>query len=151
MEKYKIELINYRVSRAKEAIEEVDVLITSKKYDAAVTRIYYGIFYIINALATIDSFSTSKHSQLIGYFNKEYIKERIIDPKIGKFLNRAYDLRTKSDYGEFTNYSDEEVKSYFAEMKDFIYTVEKIINKKINNFLGIQGKPPDVWHNGNTW
>jgi uncharacterized protein (UPF0332 family) len=144
MEKYKIELINYRISRAKEAIEEVDVLITSKKYDAAVTRIYYGIFYIINALATIDSFSTSKHSQLIGYFNKEYIKERIIDPKIGKFLNRAYDLRTKSDYGEFTNYSDEEVKSYFAEMKDFIYSVEKIINKKINNFLGINGESPNV-------
>ena len=95
------------------------------------TRIYYGIFYIINALATIDNFSTSKHSQLIGYFNKEYIKEKIIDPKIGKFLNRAYELRTKSDYGEFTNYSDEEVKSYFEEMKDFIYTIEEIINKKI--------------------
>jgi len=131
MEKYKTELINYRISRAQEAIEEVDVLITSKKYDAAVTRIYYGIFYIINALATIDNFSTSKHSQLIGYFNKEYIKEKIIDPKIGKFLNRAYELRTKSDYGEFTNYSDEEVKSYFEEMKDFIYTIEEIINKKI--------------------
>ena len=131
MEKYKTELINYRISRAQEAIEEVDVLITSKKYDAAVTRIYYGIFYIINALATIDNFSTSKHSQLIGYFNKEYVKEKIIDPKIGKFLNRAYELRTKSDYGEFTNYSDEEVKSYFEEMKDFIYTIEEIINKKI--------------------
>ena len=131
MEEYKTELINYRISRAKEAIEEVDILITSKKYDAAVTRIYYGIFYIINALATIDNFSTSKHSQLIGYFNKEYIKEKVIDPKIGKFLNRAYELRTKSDYGEFTNYSDEEVKSYFEEMKDFIYTIEEIINKKI--------------------
>jgi len=28
MEKYKTELISYRISRAKEAIEEVDVLIT---------------------------------------------------------------------------------------------------------------------------
>jgi len=132
MEKYKKELINYKINRAKEAIEEVDILITSKKYNAAVTRIYYGVFYIINALILIDNFSTSKHSQLIGYFNKEYVKEELIDPKIGKFLNRAYELRTKSDYGEFTNYSDTEVKSYFKEMKDFIHAIEKIINKKIN-------------------
>ena len=79
----------------------------------------------------IDNFSTSKHSQIIGYFNKNYIKEKVIDPKIGKFLNRAYELRTRSDYGEFIEYSESEIKSYFKEMKDFIYNVENIINKKL--------------------
>ena len=131
MDSYTRELINYRIARAKEAIEEVDILIKSKKFNAAVTRMYYGVFYVTNALILIDNFSTSKHSQIIGYFNKNYIKEKVIDPKIGKFLNRAYELRTRSDYGEFIEYSESEINSYFKEMKDFIYNVENIINKKL--------------------
>lgn len=133
MESYKRELINYRIARAKEAIEEVDILIKSKKFNAAATRIYYGVFYITNALLLMDNFPTSKHSQIIGYFNKNYVKERIINPKIGRFLNRAYELRTRSDYGEFIEYSEPEINSYFKEMKDFIYSVENIINKKLEN------------------
>jgi len=129
---YKKDLVKYRVSRAKEAIEEVEVLKKAKKYNAAVTRIYYGVFYIIDALSLTDKFSTSKHSQLIGYFNKNYIKQKVIDPNIGKFLNRAYDLRTKSDYGELVNFTKEEVEEYFKEMKLFISAVEKIINEKIS-------------------
>ena len=133
MESYKRELINYRIARAKEAIEEVDILIKSKKFNAAATRIYYGVFYITNALLLMDNFPTSKHSQIIGYFNKNYVKERRINPKIGRFLNRAYELRTRSDYGEFIEYSEPEINSYFKEMKDFIYSVENIINKKLEN------------------
>jgi len=133
MESYTKELINYRIARAKEAIEEVDILIKSKKFNAAATRIYYGVFYITNALLLMDNFPTSKHSQIIGYFNKNYVKERIINPKIGRFLNRAYELRTRSDYGEFIEYSEPEINSYFKEMKDFIYSVENIINKKLEN------------------
>jgi uncharacterized protein (UPF0332 family) len=129
---YKKDLIRYRIDRAKEAIEEVKVLIEAKKFNAAVTRIYYGIFYIINALCLIDNFSTSKHSQLIGYFNKEYVKRKLVEPKIGKFLNRAYELRTKSDYGELVNFTKEEVENYFKEMKLFIIAIEKIIDKKIS-------------------
>ena len=133
MESYTKELINYRIARAKEAIEEVDILIKAKKFNAAATRIYYGVFYITNALLLMDNFPTSKHSQIIGYFNKNYVKERIINPKIGRFLNRAYELRTRSDYGEFIEYSEPEINSYFKEMKDFIYSVENIINKKLEN------------------
>ena len=132
---YKKDLIKYRISRAKEAIEEVEVLIKAKKYNAAVTRIYYGIFYMITALSLIDNFPTSKHSQLIGYFNKNYIKQKIINSNIGKFLNRAYDLRTKSDYGELADFSKAEVEEYFKEMKLFISTIEKIINKKLNDIV----------------
>jgi uncharacterized protein (UPF0332 family) len=39
------------------------------KYFAAMNRIYYGLFYVVNCLALIDGFTTSKHTQLIGYFN----------------------------------------------------------------------------------
>jgi len=123
----------YRISRAKEAIEEVEVLKKAKKYNAAVTRVYYGVFYVIDALSLTDKFSTPKHSQLIGYFNKNHVKQKVIDPNIGKFLNRAYDLRTKSDYGELVNFTEEEVEEYFKEMKFIFSGGKKLLMKKFPN------------------
>ena len=40
----------------------------------ALNRIYYGIFYIVSALAIKNRFSTANHSQLIGWFNTNYVK-----------------------------------------------------------------------------
>ena len=39
----------------------------------AVNRIYYGLYYAVTALAIKHRFETSKHLQLIGWFNKEFI------------------------------------------------------------------------------
>ncbi|MGE5399600.1 MAG: HEPN domain-containing protein [Ignavibacteriales bacterium] len=67
----------------------------------AMNSIYYAGFYIVSALAALDNFSTAKHKQLIGYFNKEYINSGRIDPEIGKILRTAYDRRQAADYHDF--------------------------------------------------
>ena len=63
-------LIEHRISKAIAAIEDVDFLIRNRKFLLAVNRIYYGMFYILSALALKYDFSTSKHQQLIGWFNR---------------------------------------------------------------------------------
>ena len=68
--KDKSNLLKYRLQQAKDTIEVVDILIINKKYSAAVNRIYYGIFYSLLALALKFDFESSKHQQLIGWFNK---------------------------------------------------------------------------------
>jgi uncharacterized protein (UPF0332 family) len=66
-------LIQYRIGQAKETVEEADLLINNEKFRAAVNRIYYGMFYSLLALALKYEFQTSKHQQLIGWFNKNFI------------------------------------------------------------------------------
>ncbi len=68
------ELIKYRIEQAKEAILEVEILIEKNLLKIAINRIYYGMFYILLALALKNRFKTSKHNQLIGWFNKEFVK-----------------------------------------------------------------------------
>lgn len=69
------ELINYRLAQARECIDEVGFQIDNKKYKTAVNRIYYGMFYSLLALGLRYEFETSKHVQLIGWFNKNYNRE----------------------------------------------------------------------------
>lgn len=123
-------LIKLRIEQASDTVKEVEVLINDKLYRVAINRIYYGMFYILLALALRYNFKTSKHAQLIGWFNKTFIKEGLLPQKYGKIIRDAFEQRINSDYGTFIEFSKEEVEKRFDEMKDFIFVLEKFINKK---------------------
>lgn len=120
-------LIAYRIEKAKEAIEDVQFLLDNNKLNLAINRIYYGMFYSLTALALKYKFNTSKHLPLIGWFNKNFVKENIVDLKYGQIIHRAYDKRSKGDYGDYIKFSKDEVLELFQEMKDFIERIEKLI------------------------
>lgn len=120
-------LISYRMQQAKETIELVKFLIDSDKLFIAVNRIYYGLYYSVTALAIKNQFNTSKHIQLIGWFNKEYISSGIADKRFGKILRIAYLNRTKGDYDAFVSFEKEEVIQMYYEMSDFIEEIEKLL------------------------
>lgn len=65
--------IQYKRERAFEALDDIQKMLDNGMLSAAMNRIYYAGFYIVSALVLLDGFSTSKHRQLIGYFNKNYI------------------------------------------------------------------------------
>lgn len=129
-DKDRIELIKHRIEKAKKIIDDVQFLIKNNKLDLAVNRIYYSIFHMLSALALKFEFSTSKHQQLIAWFNKEFVKTGTIDKKYGSIVHKAYDKRTKGDYDDFVEFSKEEISELFEEAKDFISVIEKYIDKQ---------------------
>ena len=58
------------ITKSKESLCDAELALSNNRLDNAQNRIYYSIFYIVTALAYTDNFITSKHSQLIGWFNK---------------------------------------------------------------------------------
>lgn len=88
------ELIRYRLDEAKETVIDVQLLIDNDRFRAAVNRIYYGMFYSLLALGLAFQFETSKHQQLLGWFNKNFVHEGLIDPKFGKMINKASNRKT---------------------------------------------------------
>ncbi len=121
----------YRVEQAQETITEAELLIEHGKYRAAVNRIYYGMFYIVSAIGTLYHFTTSKHGQLIGWFNKEFIKTETFDRKYGRMLREAFELRNQGDYDVFLTFSEADVRQRFEEMRAFIGVIEQHISEQI--------------------
>ncbi len=66
-------LIAYRLKQSNESLKIAKVLIELPNYPTALNRIYYAIFYCSLAVALKYDFKTSKHAQLIGWFNKNFI------------------------------------------------------------------------------
>ena len=127
--KDKRELIKYRLQQAIDAIEVVAILIVNEKYPAAVNRIYYGIFYTLLALAIKFDFESSKHKQLIGWFNKEFILKGKVEKNFGKVLRKAYENRTTGDYDTFVEFEKNDVVQLFEEMKQFICRIEQLLRE----------------------
>lgn len=124
------ELIKYRLEEAKETIQDVQLLIENDRLRAAVNRIYYGMFYALLALGLAYKFETSKHQQLLGWFNKNFIYEGLIDSKFGKILNKASNRRTKGDYESYVEFDKDIILEMFDEMKEFIIEIERFLNLK---------------------
>ncbi|MGE5355077.1 MAG: HEPN domain-containing protein [Deltaproteobacteria bacterium] len=98
------DLIKYRLEQEIETIELVEFLIASKEFDLAINRIYYGMYYSLTALALKHEFNTSKHIQLIGWFNKQFIASALIDKRFGRIIRLAYQNRTKGDYDAYVTF-----------------------------------------------
>jgi uncharacterized protein (UPF0332 family) len=121
-------LIRHSKEKSREAIENVSLLIGNEKFSLAVNQIYYGMYYMLSALALKHHFSTSKHLQLIGWFNKTFAKGELIDKKYAKWVRKAYDNRIDGDYNVLSHFTQEEVEHSFEEMKEAIAVLEKLID-----------------------
>jgi len=121
-------LIEYRISRAKETIKGAELALKNNMLFDAENRIYYAIFFIVTALALKNDFSASKHSQLLGLFNHNFIKNNILDVDLGRIYRNALKYRKKGDYDDFAFFEKAEVEEHFKDMLYFVSEIEKFIN-----------------------
>jgi len=77
-------------------------------------------------------FETSRHSRILGWFNKEFIAAGKVEVKFGKIIRNAYQNRTKGDYDAFVDYNLTEVESMHSEMIEFIREIGRLIREEYN-------------------
>jgi len=92
-------LCRYRLEQAEEALSEADLLLNAGHFRGAINRAYYAMFYAIQILVVKNKVKVSKHSGVISYFDREFVKPGIIDKEFSKWLHRLFDLRQDADYG----------------------------------------------------
>ena len=122
------DLIIHNTEKAYSTQKEVEFLIENKYYSLALNRIYYGMFYILSAIALKNGFATSNHSQLIGWFNKNYVKENKVNRKIGRMIYRAFEQRMKSDYNILHTFTLEDAKIGLSNLNELIKSVNELLN-----------------------
>jgi uncharacterized protein (UPF0332 family) len=97
-EESRIQLISYRIEQAKSTVREAEYIMNNDMLRGAMNRIYYSMFYMLQALSLKFQFESSKHAQLLGWFNKTFIHSGKIDVRFSKIITKGYNLRTQGDY-----------------------------------------------------
>ncbi len=122
------ELSSHRLEQAKENIEEAELLYNGKKYKGANNRAYYSIFHSIKAVLALEPIDFKRHTDVIGYFNKNYINKEIFPKYLGRKISDASSLREDSDYEDEFSVSQEDTEEQLELAKELVKLVEEYLN-----------------------
>ena len=119
--------INYRLSKAKETISEVETLIKNKYWNTAINRMYYACFYAVGALLVKHGIETTSHSGSRLKFGQLFVHTGKISKELGKHFTELFEKRHKGDYNDFFDFDEETVVRLFEPSKIFISKIEELI------------------------
>lgn len=127
------ELAKYRMERAYEMLSDSENNLKYNQYRTSLNRSYYAVFHAMRSANILNGYDSSKHSGVIAFFNKTYIKENIIERSLSKIIKDTSYLREKSDYDDFFIASKEEAERQLLNAKHFVSEVDKYIKIRINS------------------
>jgi uncharacterized protein (UPF0332 family) len=122
----KQDLIVYRMGRARETLEEARLMFRSGYLHGAANRLYYACFYAVLALLVKHDLSSSKHSGVMGMFNRHFVKTGLISVDFGKFYSRIFDDRSEGDYADLL-YGPEICESDLDTAQQFIDFIDTLL------------------------
>jgi len=125
----KIDLIRYRLERAKETLDDAQILIEKGRWNSAINRLYYSAFYAVIALLLKENHNTTTHNGVKSIFSEYFIKKNIISQEFGKRYSQLFTWRQKGDYADLFDFNEEKVLPYLEFVKKFILQIEKIIKE----------------------
>lgn len=123
--------LNIVSSGQKRPEEDAHVAFTHLRLTNTVNRCYYAMFYMVSALALLDGFTSSKHKQMLGWFNRSYIASRQLDVHLKDILAYAFDSRDDGDYQDWKTFSSEEVSQFCTDTDEFVNTMEEFIRSRL--------------------
>ena len=121
------ELAGYRMDRAGEMLLAAEENLRIGQYKTSLNRSYYAIFHAMRAANIIKGFDSSKHSGVIAFFNKEYIKNGIMEKNMSVIIKNSSFLREKSDYDDFFIASKKDAEVQLQNAKIFLDAVERYL------------------------
>ena len=126
-EQSRLELMRYRMERADETMEEVEILAERGHYNAAVNRLYYACFYAVQALLLKHHIVATTHSGVKAMLGLHFISKGVISIDHGKTFNTLFEKRHSSDYEAFA-YCDKALvddltplaEAFIAQIKELL-------------------------------
>ena len=90
------------------------------------------MFYAVQALLVLNNVSFSKHSQVKGYFNKEFINKGIFSKKYGKLFNSVFEFRQKFDYVDLLIPDQDMIFDYLERAKEFVKDISNYLHDELD-------------------
>ena len=121
------------IKNAKDELESACVLLNGGKFKASVNRSYYAIFHALRSVTALDQFDSSKHSGVIAYFNRTYVKDGIFDKSISKMIDTAFRLREKADHQDFVIISKDQAQEQLEKAEKILAMFEPYFLQPVGN------------------
>lgn len=121
-------LVGYRLERADKSLKEAEFLLSGNmSLESVMNRLYYAMFYAALGLLEEKDMGTSKHSQVISLFDKDFVKTGIFKKELSEIFHKAFNLRQKGDYEKVSIITKENIDEMLPMAKHFVDEIKKYI------------------------
>lgn len=120
-------LVMYRIDLAEERLDSAKVLLDKGCFKDSIGRSYSSIFASLRALLASDGVDFSKHTGVISYFQRNYIKSGIFDIKYSDYIREAFQIRNNTDYSDFYIVSREDAELQLQRAKELYILIKEYL------------------------
>lgn len=96
-------------------------------HDFCVSRAYYAMFHMTEALLLTKELTSSSHSGLLTLFYESFIKSGLLDKTLHQDLHRAFGLRQQGDYWADSKITRETAEDLLQRAERFAKALEKCL------------------------
>jgi len=115
------------VQKAHESLGAAELLLNEDYAEFAISRAYYTMFYIAQALLLDRELAFSSHAAVISAFGREFAKTGLIPSEFHRYLIDSMELRHIADYrGE--PIGKDEAQTQIERAKQFLELASKMLS-----------------------
>lgn len=126
-------LLQYRLARARETLDEARLLLDGGHANACINRLYYACFYAVSALLLTEGQASAKHRGVRALFDRHWVKSGRVSAELGRVYRRLFVRRQRGDYDDLVQFQEAEVRAWLADAQRFVSSITQLA----------QERPPD--------
>jgi uncharacterized protein (UPF0332 family) len=118
------------IDKARRAIQSSKREFNSGDFDYACSRAYYAVFYLIEGVLMIDNKRFTKHSAVISFFNKDYVKTGLFPVEFSKHIKYLLKRREIGDYSFSIKVGKEDAQNCITMAEEIFKEISGYLKKK---------------------
>jgi len=115
------------LERAEQSLLAARQLASGGYDDFAASRAYYAAFYAATAALLAEGIEFSKHTGVISFIHKQFVRSGRLSKEQGKTLNWLFELRGIGDYGGMVHVAPEQVEAAIQSAEEFVAAIRSLL------------------------
>ena len=124
-----MDLSKWRIEKAEMTFKDGEQLEHLGSYHSAINRFYYAAFHAVRALLATKEMDSAKHSGIISFYNKEFVKVGIVSKASSKALSDLFRLRSHADYDDFKTFDKDDCLVAREQAKGIIEEISNVLRE----------------------
>lgn len=117
-------IVEYRVEKAQSTLDEAQKIIALGIWNIVANRLYYCLYYAATALLINNQIAVHTHGGMLTLINQHFVQTGQLTKDEGRLLKKMFTLRQESDYEDFVEVTEDEIRMYLP-------LVESLMQKMI--------------------
>ncbi len=120
-------LVQYRLERAVNSMEEALYMVKGGYYNAAINRLYYACYYAVVALLLEHDIPAQTHHGVRSMLGLHFTSKGKLSSEANRTFSTLFEKRHSSDYDDFVYCDQEMFDELYPKAEAFIEEVKELI------------------------